>query len=180
MTSFRKRFCTVFVAIAATSALSGGLAGATPTNAVPSGGFYSLGIYPPLCDDASTSKSRDATTYAVASGRSVIHEAVELQLQSLVNGQWMPVADDGVEVFVNNEEFDGHDSLWAHARVSYDDTFEIRHYGPLDGHVVNYRLLLWQDGASAPTVWIHNADILFPSQGFCDEALAAGGTRLDS
>jgi|GEM_PF-4174817 len=176
MTSFWKRFYTTFVAVAATSALSNGLAAAEP---VASGGFFSLGIYPPLCDFASTSETGDATNYAAASGRSVIHETVELQLQLLVNGEWTTVADDGVESFVNNERVDGHESPWAHVRVNYGDVFEIRHYGPLDGRVERYRLLLRQDGAE-PTPWRDSVSILFPTPGFCKEAQAAGGTRLDS
>ena len=170
MTSFRKRFCTAFVAVAATSALSSGLAAAEP---VASGGFFSLGIYPPLCDFASTSETGDATDYAVASGRSVIHETVELQLQLLVNGEWTTVADDGVEAFVNNERVDGHESLRGHVQVNYGDSFEIRHYGPLDGRVEHYRLLLWQDGAPEPTPWRDSVSILFPTPGFCEEAEAA-------
>ena len=179
MTSFWKRFCTAFVAVAATSALSGGLAGATPQSAVPSGGFISLGIYAPLCEDLTVYESGYAAGYVVASGISVLDNPAELQLQMLVNGDvWTPVGDyDGVEAFVNDQPVDGHDALWAHVTVNKNDRFEIRHHRPADGSAVTYRLLVWPTGNTQPTVWRDARAIMVPSLAQCEEFFA-GVTHL--
>lgn len=144
------------------------------------GGFIGLGAYPPLCDNTATSEIGDGTNYVEFSGISGLDNPAELRVEILEdNGvTWSTLGDDGVEVLLNKQPVDGHGALWAHVTVSKGDLFEIRHHAPRDGAVRTYRLMVWPEGASQPHVRIDKVSLLFPSEGFCEEARLAGGRTI--
>lgn len=146
-----------------------GVASAAPTG-VPVGGFVHLGLHIPRCDNPSTPKD-DSIGFVEASGRSALDMPVSLRLEELgENGVWSNVSDDGVEAFINGTPVDGHRALWAHVDVERGDVFAIRRHRPMDGDTISYRLLMWPEGATQPTVRIDELSVLFPSPGFCREA----------
>ncbi len=174
-------FCTLSVAaVVIVGMLSGtNVASAAPEEGrYPVGGFVDLGAYPALCDNPATSEIGDGTNYVEFSGISGLDSPAELRVEMLEdNGvTWSAIDYDGIEVLLNHHPVNGHGSLWAHVTVSKGDLFEIRHHAPRDGAVRTYRLMVWPEGATQPFVRIHSVELLFPTEGFCQEALLAGST----